>query len=230
MHSQALIFDLDGTLLDTLDDLARATNETLARSGYPTHATAAYRDFVGNGVQTLLQKALPEGEMARLDGAARQRLIDTFKTAYVGIRDQTTRPYPGIRELLRFLRLNRVPTAVLSNKPHEAAVRVVALSFPDHPFEVVQGALPDVPLKPNPTSALSVAERLGRKPEDIVYLGDSDVDMRTAKAAGFFAAGAAWGFRGAEELKASGADLVCTTPDALRRLLESGHKTDPLSA
>ena len=221
MHCQGLVFDLDGTLLDTLDDLVSAGNDALMANGYPPHQREAYRYFVGNGADTLITRALPEGEAERLGPEGLLRLSTAMRKAYAEQGDRATRPYEGISELLELLRERGLKSAVLSNKPHEATVRVVRRFLAEHPFDVVQGALPDAPLKPDPTLAFSVTEQLGLCPPDIIYVGDSDVDMRTARASGFYAVGAAWGFRTPEELRAAGADVVCATPHDVRALIGS---------
>lgn len=221
MHCQGLVFDLDGTLLDTLDDIVSAGNVALTACGYPPHQREAYRYFVGNGADTLMARALPEGELGRLGPEGLVRLSKAMRKAYAEQEDRATRPYEGIPELLKLLRERGLKSAVLSNKPHEATMRVVGRFLAEHPFDVVQGALPDAPLKPDPTLAFRVMEQLGLRPADIIYVGDSDVDMRTARAAGLYAVGAAWGFRTPEELRAAGADAVCATPHDVRTLIDS---------
>jgi phosphoglycolate phosphatase len=219
-HSpQAVIFDLDGTLLDTLADLAAAANRVLARFGYPIHPLDAYRRFVGSGVATLLARALPPGEAARLAEAGMRPILEAMRADYQDHAAEATCPYPGVVELLAALRERNVTSGVLSNKPHEATLAVVRHFFGSHPFAVVQGHAPGMPLKPDPTSALAMADAFGLAPSRILYLGDSDIDMITAKAAGMYAVGAAWGFRGADELRASGADCVCAAPLEVAALL-----------
>ena len=209
---QAIIFDLDGTLLNTLDDLANAANRTLAHFGYPVHPIEAYKRFVGNGGSTLMGRALPSGEYERLGEAGLRPIVDAMRADYIKHAADVTRPYDGIPELLAKIRALNLPSGVLSNKPHPATLLTVRHFFADHPFTIVRGAMPDVPLKPDPTAALDMAGTLGIEPGRILYVGDSDVDMHTARNAGMFAVGAAWGFRGADELSASGADRVCATP------------------
>ena len=219
MKPQAVIFDLDGTLLDTLTDLAEAANRVLARFGYPVHTVAAYKRFVGSGGLTLMGRALPPGEAERLGETGVRPIVEAMRAEYLDHAAEATRPYPGIAELLAVLRERNIVSGVLSNKPHPATQAVVRHFFAEHPFAVVQGALPDVPLKPDPTSALAMAGTFGIAPRHILYLGDSDVDMHTARAAGMYAVGAAWGFRGADELRASGADHVCFTPFEVTELM-----------
>lgn len=219
MNYQAIIFDLDGTLLDTLDDITAAGNRTLVRFGYPTHDRQAYRQFVGSGGSTLMTRALPAGEAARLGEAGLRAIIEVMREDYYANAAVATRPYPGIAALLARIAEAGLVCGILSNKPDRATQAVVRHFFAQQPFAAVQGQLPDVPLKPDPTSALDMAARFGCAPGRVVYLGDSDIDMRTARAAGMHAAGAAWGFRGEEELRASGAQTICHTPDDIATLL-----------
>lgn len=211
----AVVFDLDGTLVDTLEDLAESANEALRALGAPVHPIPAYRQMVGGGIRRLLERALPEG---RRDEATVVEALERMRTIYGGRWAQVSRPYPGIPELLDTLSAREVPMAVLSNKPHEFTVEMVQVLLQRWSFDAVYGARPDVPLKPDPTAALAVAELLGMPPARCAYLGDSDVDMFTARRAGMLAVGAAWGFRGAAELRAAGAELVVDEPSALMSL------------
>ena len=223
---QAIIFDLDGTLLDTLADLAAATNRVLARFGYPTHPVEAYRLFLGNGGLSLMARVLPPGEAERLGEAGLRPIVEAMRADYQDHATEATRPYPGVAELLTIVRERNIVSGILSNKPHAATLIVTRHFFGGHPFAAVQGQVPGVPLKPDPTSALAMAKTFGLAPARILYLGDSDIDMLTARAAGMYAVGAAWGFRGAEELRNSGADRVCATPLEVASLL-SAFTTQP---
>lgn len=212
---RAVVFDLDGTLVDTLEDLAESANETLRALEAPIHPIHAYRQMVGGGIRRLLERALPEG---RRDEATVVAALERMRTIYGARWAQVSRPYPGIPELLDALSARGVPMAVLSNKPHEFTVEMVQALLQRWSFGAVYGARADVPLKPDPTGALAVAELLGEPPALCAYLGDSDVDMFTARRAGMLAVGAAWGFRGAAELRAAGAELVIDEPTALMSL------------
>ncbi len=207
---RAVAFDLDGTLLNTLEDLANATNEALAAAGYPTHPVTAYRQFVGSGLQTLVRRALPAGSAVSPESLA--ELVRRTGDNYARDWAVTTRPYPGIRELLEELRRRDVPLAVVTNKPHDWTLSMLGHFFPENPFQTVQGAMPGLPHKPDPTGARNTAQRLGLPTESIAFVGDSDVDMLTAHNAGMGAFGVAWGFRGAEELRRAGADRIITNP------------------
>ncbi len=209
---RAVAFDLDGTLLDTLEDLANATNEALGSAGYPQHPVASYRQFVGSGLKTLVQRALPPEEAQRLPSEQLETLIRRTGENYARDWAATTRPYPGIERLIRELGLRKVPLAVVTNKPHDWTLKMLSHFFPENPFREIQGAMPELPHKPDPTGALGVAQRLGIAPGDIAFVGDSDIDMLTARNAGMGAFGVAWGFRGAKELQKAGADRIISNP------------------
>ncbi|HET7838948.1 MAG TPA: HAD family hydrolase [Rectinemataceae bacterium] len=208
MH-KAVIFDLDGTLADTLEDLARAVNGALGRRGFPLHPLDAYRRMVGDGFRLLVTRALPEDQRLpdRIEELRAEASADYEEHCLV-----STRPYEGVPELLAALHARGIPLAILSNKPHELCLRVVAGLFPGAGFALVRGEAPGFPRKPDPASALDIARRLDLPPSEFAYLGDSDVDMSTAKAAGMTALGAGWGFRGAPELAAAGAAAILGSP------------------
>lgn len=212
---QAILFDLDGTLLDTLADIACAANAGLRELGFPTHPVESYRRFVGDGAGCLALRILPEDHH---DDETVVRCREIIRDEYAKCWKDSTKPYPGIPELLAELQARGVPMAVLSNKPDESTRTVVKGYFPDSQFQVVRGALPPVPIKPDPTGALLIAEELDIPPERFVYLGDTDTDMRTAVAAGMFPAGALWGFRTVEELVANGAKVLLKKPQEILNL------------
>jgi phosphoglycolate phosphatase len=206
---QAILFDLDGTLLDTLADIACAANAGLRELGFPTYPVENYRRFVGDGAGCLALRILPEEHH---DEETVERCRGIIAAEYAKCWADNTKPYPGIPELLAELHERRIPMAVFSNKPHDATRTVVEGYFPEHYFQIVRGSLPSVPIKPNPAGALQIAEEIDILPGRFVYLGDTDTDMRTAVAAGMFPAGALWGFRSAEELNANGAKKLIKTP------------------
>jgi phosphoglycolate phosphatase len=206
---QAILFDLDGTLLDTLADIACAANAGLRELGFPTHPVESYRRFVGDGAGCLARRVMPEDHQ---DDETVERCREIIAAEYAKCWADNTRPYPGVPEMLAGLHERRIPMAVLSNKPHDSTLTVVEGYFPDHYFQIVRGSLPSVPIKPNPAGALQIAEELDILPERFVYLGDTDTDMRTAVAAGMFPAGALWGFRTAGELNENGAKVLLKTP------------------
>jgi phosphoglycolate phosphatase len=205
----AVIFDLDGTLADTLDDIAAAMNAVLERRGLPVHRPATYRLMIGLGLRDLVNEALP----ARLrdDGTIAVCLDDMVAEYRRHLLDRT-RLYDGVAELLTRLHEEEVGLAVLSNKADELTQRIVAALVEPGTFDVVLGARSDLPRKPDPTGALLVARRLGVAPARVAYLGDSAVDMRTAVAAGMIPVGVTWGLRGRDELEAGGARLLLDHP------------------
>jgi phosphoglycolate phosphatase len=212
---KAILFDLDGTLLDTLADIACAGNAGLKGLGFPTHPVESYRHFVGDGAGCLALRILPEGHH---DEETVERCRTIIAAEYAKCWADNTKPYPGIPELLAELQARSVPMAVLSNKPDDATRTVVDGYFPDCKFRVIRGALPSIPIKPNPAAALQIAEEFDIPPERFIYLGDTDTDMRTAVAAGMFPAGALWGFRTAEELTANGAKVLLKKPQEVLNL------------
>jgi phosphoglycolate phosphatase len=214
---QAILFDLDGTLLDTLTDIACAANAGLKELGFPAHPVESYRHFVGDGAGCLALRILPEGHQ---DDETVERCREIIRDEYAKCWADNTKPYPGVPELLVELQARGVPMAVLSNKPNESTQTVVKGYFPDCHFQVVRGALPSVPIKPDPAGALLIAEELDVPPGRFVYLGDTDTDMRTAFAAGMFPAGALWGFRTAEELTANGAEILLKKPREVLKLFD----------
>jgi phosphoglycolate phosphatase len=221
---QAVLFDLDGTLLDTLEDLGESMNAVLAARGYPTHPIGSFTVFVGDGVENLVRRALPPD--ARQDETVVQELVPLMRNEYAGRWKAKTRPYPGVPQLLRALSARGLRLAVLSNKPHAATVEVVAHFFAEGTFDVVLGARPNIPIKPDPRAALEVSRRLSAPPEAFLYVGDTNTDMKTAREAGMFAVGALWGFRTAEELRASGARVLIDRPEELLSLLQRPEPAD----
>jgi phosphoglycolate phosphatase len=216
LHIKAVLFDLDGTLLDTLADLAYSANLALQARGLPTHQVEAYRYFVGDGVEKLMERALP---LAQRSPETVRLLAGEMREVYKDNWSRGTAPYPGIRRLLQSLAERKIVLAVFSNKPDEFTKITVAHFFGDTEFASVLGARPEAPLKPHPQGALEIADNLGMAPEQCLFLGDSAVDMQTAKAAGMFPVGAGWGFRGAEELAQAGAKRLLQEPVELLELI-----------
>lgn len=218
MTYKAVLFDLDGTLLDTLDDLGDSMNAVLAGRGYPTHPIRAFTEFVGDGVQNLVRRALPP------DAASNEALVaemtPLMRAEYARRWRDKTRPYEGIPQMLEALSVRGLRLAVLSNKPHPATVEVVQHFFPPGRFDAVFGARPEVPIKPDAGAALEVARQLGIPPREFLYLGDTNTDMQTANAAGMYAVGALWGFRTAGELRESGARVLIGHPRDFLKLLD----------
>jgi phosphoglycolate phosphatase len=213
---KAIIFDLDGTLLDTLEDLSDSVNRVMTRRGFPTHTLDEYRYFIGDGTAMLIARALPKEE--RNDKTIRA-CLKAFSEDYGRNWNVKTRPYKGITEMLDALTERGLKIAVLSNKQHEFTKRCVADLLPKWTFDIVLGQRDAVKRKPDPAGALEVAQRLRVSPAEILYLGDSAVDMRTAAAAGMFPVGVLWGFRPAEELQESGAKALIERPLEILNLL-----------
>lgn len=221
---RAFIFDLDGTLLDTLADIGNACNAVLAAHGYPTHQLDAYRRMVGNGFGMLLRRALPADALAELrtalpDEAAVDDLVRETRAVYADHLNDATRPYDGMPQALRELERRGMRLAVFSNKPDEYTRTLVEAHFPGV-FSVIRGARPDTPLKPDPAGALTVIAATDTTAEQCFYVGDSDVDMLTARNAGMIGVGVGWGFRGLDEVRAAGAARLVGHPLELPTLLE----------
>jgi len=212
---RAAIFDLDGTLLDTLGDLADAVNVALAANGYAQHSEEQIRSFIGDGAEMLIRRAMPAD--AGRHAAQLAACLGSFQSHYGKNFANRTRPYPQIAELLAALSGQGIPLGVLSNKPHAFTVQCVEAYFGrlGKTFQVVYGQREGVPKKPDPSGALEIATELGVPPRECLYIGDSDVDMRTATAAGMLAVGVAWGFRPAGELHEAGALAVIDSPGDL---------------
>jgi phosphoglycolate phosphatase len=210
---QAIIFDLDGTLADTIGDIGSAVNSLLAERGYPTHDRAAYKRMVGNGFANLMRRALPE--VIASDEPLFSELAREAAARYAARSIETTRPFAGIPETLETLAGRGVRFAVLSNKPDAMTKHMVAAFFPEIRFLAVLGDRPGIPRKPDPAEALAIVAKSGIPPERWAFVGDSDVDMRTGRAAGMTALGASWGYRSSGELLAGGASAILRTPSDL---------------
>lgn len=217
MRFDAVLFDLDGTLADTLDDIADAVNHALALHGLPIHPREKYRLLVGEGVDRLVERALPADRRDLHDP-----LLAAIRDHYIEHMLDKTVPYEGVPEMLDALAARGIAMAVLSNKPSVATERIVDELFGRWSFAAVVGQTPDVPHKPDPGSALDIARRVGVPPERCLYLGDTSTDMETAVAAGMYPVGALWGFRDRDELVAHGARAVIERPHDLVPLLSRG--------
>ena len=212
MKSQACIFDLDGTLLDTLQDLANSVNIALEDFGQPVRTVEEVRAFVGNGVRKLMQRAVPEGT----DEDLGERIYERFLEVYDREKNHYTKPYDGILELIALLKARGIACAVLSNKNDDAVAALCEAHFPNC-FEFTQGMRPGVAPKPAPDALFALCTRMGINPEDAVYIGDSEIDVKTAQAAGMRLVAVTWGFRSREMLAKTGAKEMI---DAPRELIE----------
>lgn len=214
MTIQAVLFDLDGTLLNTLEDIADSMNRALSENGLPEHPLNAYRYFVGDGVKTLAKRAT----------GFKEDMVPTVQKAYqshyaAGCRNKT-RPYEGVVKMLAVLMQRGLKLCVFSNKPHPDTLNVMAYYFPDMRFDLVRGQKENVPVKPDPTGAFEIARELDIPPENFLYVGDTGVDMACANAAGMIPVGALWGFRPREELIEHHARHLIEKPEELLALLD----------
>ena len=213
---KAILFDLDGTLLDTLSDLAGSMNSVLSRLNLPTHPQEAYRYFVGDGMETLARRVLPEESRTP---AMIAHCAEAMRGEYLHHWAVRTKLYAGIPELLDSLTGRGLPLTILSNKP-EAFTRMMVNHFLSAwPWRLVRGARPDCPNKPDPSGAMAIAAALDLAPGQFLYLGDTNTDMRTAGSCGMYPVGALWGFRTRAELEESGAKLLLQHPLEMLQVL-----------
>jgi len=212
MDCKAIIFDMDGTLLDTLGDIADAANRVMTSRGYPVHSHEAYKGFVGNGARKLIQRALPPD---RLSTPTVETCLKAFIEDYQDHWSVATRPYPGITDLIAGLVDKRIQLAVVTNKPHQFAHAMMDHYFDVHAFGPILGQQDGIPPKPHPQQALASAFAMEVNPSACLFLGDSAVDMETAVRAGMVPIGAGWGFRSEQELTDSGAVKVLHHPEDL---------------
>ena len=216
MNYKAVLFDLDGTLLDTLEDIANSMNAVLTSARFPAHPVEAYRGFIGEGIANLVRRALPEGCG---DERTVQQHVADMVDEYGRRWANHTRPYPEIPELLHALTVRKFKMAVLSNKMDSFTRDMVKNLLADWQFEEVLGAQPSIPRKPDPAGALLISRQCGVRPEEFLYLGDSNTDMQTAVNAGMYPVGALWGFQSADQLLAAGAQKLIAKPLELLTLL-----------
>lgn len=205
-----VVFDLDGTLVNSIQDLAESVNKGLEKCGLPVHSLEEYRFFVGNGREVLLKKAMGEENYSDPEKAALVR--DTFDEEYAAHSLDNTKPYEGCAQLLNRLAELGIKTAVLSNKPDEFVNHLVTVLFPDHRFDAAWGQKKEYKRKPSGEGLCAMLDALGIDKGDCFYVGDSDVDVFTAQNAGVDMCGAEWGFRDKEELMKAGAKHTCKTP------------------
>lgn len=215
---RAVIFDLDGTLLNTLEDIGNAVNRVLSDRGYPTHPVDRYRSFVGDGWEMLIRRALPESAVTRdrVEACVEESMVE-----YGNTWDATTAPYDGIPELLNYLTHVGVRLAVLSNKPHVFTRQYVDKLLAAWTFDKVIGVSNRFRKKPDPAGALSILSALKLEKKECLFMGDSGVDMQTAAAAGIFSVGAAWGFKTEAELMENGCRFLARHPMDLVRLVST---------
>jgi len=214
-HFKLVIFDLDGTLLNTIDDLGIACNHALLSFGYPTHTLEEYKHLVGNGIDRLIFRALPETERT-------EQIVKQLRTVFVNYYDShccdLTKPYAGMVMLVKSLIAQGVKVAVASNKYQSAAQKIVEYYFPCNQL-IIKGQQESVPVKPNPMVIDNIVSECRVAKSDVVLIGDSDVDIQTARNANIKSIGVAWGFRGRAELENAGADEVVDNVEQLNQLL-----------
>jgi phosphoglycolate phosphatase len=213
---KAVIFDLDGTLLNTLEDISDSMNIALKSMGMPTHHCESYKLITGDGIQTFVWRSLPEN---RRDEATIRECITRMRAEYAQRYANKTRPYDGIPILLDTMVRRNVNLNILSNKLDEFAKLVVQRFLPNWKFSFILGVSPNCPKKPDPDGALHIARGLGLSPAEFLYIGDTSTDMETAVRSGMYPVGALWGFRTKEELEKSGARLILTKPEDLLKLM-----------
>ena len=216
---KAIIFDLDGTLLNTIDDLADAGNWVCAQHGWPTFTVEQFKHMVGNGIPKLIERFSPES--ARTPDQLAATLAE-FTARYDAHKEDKTAPYPGIPALLDALKAEGIQTAVFSNKADPLCGKIIEHYFGAGSFSIVRGNRPGVPTKPDPTGVYSLMKDLGADTSSTLFVGDSDVDILTGHNAGLPAMGALWGFRGRAELTAAGADALAAVP---ADILDFVHKS-----
>ncbi|RKH30344.1 HAD family hydrolase [Corallococcus sp. CA041A] len=216
MRLRAVLFDLDGTLVDSLGDIATAMNQALTQHGLPPHPEAAYLRFVGEGVAKLAERAT-----ASAPAALQGQVLATYHAYYDTHLFDRTCAYPGVEAALAELAAEGIRLGVLSNKSDDFVKRLAARLLPGVTFTAVYGERPGIPRKPDPTAALALAAELGVAPDACGFVGDTSVDMDTAKAAGMYGVGVTWGFRTAEELHAHGARAVVSSAGELLAALRT---------
>lgn len=214
------IFDLDGTLLNTIKDLGEAANYALDRNGYHTHSIASYPFFVGNGVRRLIERVLPED--ARHQDTIVNSMLKDFKEYYDENNTKLTKPYEGIPELLNDLQDMGVALAVASNKYQSATDTIINHFFPDIKWLAVEGQKDGIPIKPDPSIIFSIIAKAGISKQETIYIGDSGLDMEAARRACVDSIGVTWGFRPEKELKESNADVIINKPQDIKPIIENG--------
>lgn len=218
---KAVIFDLDGTLVNSLEDLATAGNHALNFFGFPTHETEKYKYFVGNGMSNLIYRILPEKSR---DEETHKMVLDEFLKYYKLHSNDKTYVYSGIKELICVLKSKNIKVAVVTNKAHGPAAEVIAATLPNT-FDLVFGQRPEIPTKPDPTLTLMAMEELGVAPNECVFIGDSGMDVKTGVNSGALPVGVLWGFRKADELLENGAKHLINEPSQLLGIIDEYQNT-----
>ncbi len=213
---KVILFDLDGTINDTVTDLATSVNYALTKNGLPTHPVDAYKMFAGNGMRVMVQRAMPEGMK---EGDLFEQVVRDYADYYADHSMDNTAPYEGIRELLAELRNRGYMIAVVTNKPDEQAKPLLNQMFPST-FDVIIGQTDGTPAKPDPAMPIAAMKELGVTADECVFVGDSGVDIMTGINSGAYPVGVLWGFRGSEELLDAGAKELIDKPCQLLEVLD----------
>lgn len=205
-----VIFDLDGTLLNTIKDLGEACNHALKSMGFPTHPVHTYTYMVGNGIRKLIERAYPDGDKTTID-----TLLTKFKEYYNENNTKLTKPYDGISELLAELSARNINIAIASNKYQEATEKIIRYFFPQTPFVSIQGQTEGRNVKPDPSIVFAILSDCPTPKNEVIYIGDSAVDIETARRACIESVGVTWGFRPVSELRNAYADHIVSTPQEI---------------
>lgn len=219
MKFKGVIFDLDGTLINTLEDIADAANEVLKKHQIQTHPVDSYRQFVGDGLKMLIRRMIPAGKQTEENIDLLSR---SFKDIYGQRWNRKSKPYNGVENMLKTLRENKVKLAVFSNKPDQFTHLCIEKYFHSSLFSYVRGYLDDIPKKPDPTGVFRIADQLELKPEQMVFVGDSAIDIKTGKNAGIPTIGVEWGFRDRQELEENRADRIVKHPSEITEFILKG--------
>jgi len=217
MKFKSAIFDLDGTLLDTIIDLSNSMNAVLKKHGYMLHDYKSYKIFIGKGIKNLVKKALPS---ENINNEKLNKYLSEMEDEYSKRCFENTIPYPGIIELLNHMQNSSITISVYSNKADNFTKKMVKKYFPSINYAFIIGARENFKLKPDPSVPKEISESLGIKPEDFMYIGDSEIDMQTAVNSGMFPVGALWGYRNEKELVDNGAKLLLKNPMDLIDFIE----------
>jgi len=218
MKIKAVLFDLDGTLVNSLSDLADSVNFALKEFGFPTHETEKFKYFVGDGMQKLVERVLPENKR---DDETLSAVLDTFINYYREHFADKTVTYDGIETLISNLKKQNLKLAIISNKAQEMAVEVVFKVLEGLEFDIVCGKREGYPTKPDPTLTLEIIDELGVKPSECIFIGDSGMDMAVARNAGVKSIGVLWGFRTEKELKENGAYYIVRSPQEIESIIKN---------
>ena len=214
-----VIFDLDGTLLDTIEDLGDSVNQVLSSRGYPEHSYDQYCVFIGDGMEKLIKRSLPNECLN--DPLLIEEVLNDYREAYTRNWNNKSRPYDGIMECLADLKARNIMSSVLSNKPHHFTELCVGELIGKEHFEFVLGQREGVNKKPSPDAAIEICEELNVAPEETIFIGDTNVDILTGVSAGMKTIGVLWGFREEKELIEAGAHYIATSPTQLMGIIEN---------